>query len=140
MICEGAALNIVFLAGDSEGLEAWRQLTEKYEPKMRTRFAGQLMSILSLLFQGDTADRITAWERDIVTYERDSGKTLDDEIKVGTVLLRLLESPLKNPFADAYRQPEKWTDFRDEVVCDFSCDCRCSGTADTDGHWSSGQG
>ena len=36
----GAALNIVFLAGDSEGLEAWRQLTEKYEPKMRTRFQG----------------------------------------------------------------------------------------------------
>ena len=24
MICKGAALNIMFLAGDSEGLEAWR--------------------------------------------------------------------------------------------------------------------
>ena len=44
MICKGAALNTVFLAGDSEGPEAWRQLTEKYEPKMRTRCAGQLMS------------------------------------------------------------------------------------------------
>ena len=63
MICKGAALNIVFLAGDSEGLEAWRQLTEKYEPKMRTWFAGQLMSILSISFQGDTTERITAWER-----------------------------------------------------------------------------
>ena len=38
MICMGAAFKIVFLAGDSEGLEAWRQLTEKYEPRMRTRF------------------------------------------------------------------------------------------------------
>ena len=47
MICKGAALNIVFLAGNSEGLEAWRQLTEKYESKMRTRFVGQLMSFLS---------------------------------------------------------------------------------------------
>ena len=28
MICKGAAQNIVFLAGDSEGLEPWRQLTE----------------------------------------------------------------------------------------------------------------
>ena len=61
MICKGAALNTVFLAGDSEGLEAWRQLTEKYEPKVRTRFAGQLMSILSYSFQGDTTERITAW-------------------------------------------------------------------------------
>ena len=59
MICKGAALNTVFLAGDSEGLEAWRQLTERYEPKMRTRFAGQLMSILSYSFQGGTTQRIT---------------------------------------------------------------------------------
>ena len=88
MICKGAALNVVFLAGDSEGLEAWRQLTEKYEPKMRTRFAGQPMSILSFSFQGDTTERITAWEREIVTY-------LDDEIKVGAVSLRLPESQLK---------------------------------------------
>ena len=59
VICNCAALNTVFLAGDSEGLEAWRQLTEKYEPKMRTRFAGQLMSILSYSLQGDAAERIT---------------------------------------------------------------------------------
>ena len=38
MICKGAALNTGFLAEDSEGFEAWRQLPEKYEPKMRTRF------------------------------------------------------------------------------------------------------
>ena len=29
MICKGAALNTVFLAGDSEGLEAWRQLSRR---------------------------------------------------------------------------------------------------------------
>ena len=62
---------------------------------MRTRFAGQLMSILSFSFQGDTAERITAWVREIATCELDSGETLDDEIKVGTVLLRLPESQLK---------------------------------------------
>ena len=101
MICKGAALNTVFLAEDNEGLEAWRQLTEKYEPKMRTRFAGQLMSILSFSLQGHTTERITAWESEIATYERDINKVLDDEIKIGTVLLRLPESQLKNPFADA---------------------------------------
>ena len=95
MIYKGAGLNTVFLARDSEGLEAWRQLTEKYEPKMRTRFAGQLMSILSFSLQGDTTERITAWEREIATYERDSSKILDDEIKIGTVLQRLPESQLK---------------------------------------------
>ena len=116
MICKGAALNIVFLAGDSEGLEAWRQLTEKYGPKMRTRCAGQLMSILSFSFQDDTTERITAWEREIATYERDSGKILDDEIKVGAVLLRLPESQLKNHLLTRVDKLKKWKDFRDEVV------------------------
>ena len=104
MICKGAALNIVFLAGESEGLEAWRQL----------------MSILSNSFQGDTTERITAWEREIATYERDSGKILDDEIKVGAVLLRLPESQLKTHLLMRVDKLKKWTDFRDEVVA-ISC-------------------
>ena len=117
MICKGAPLNIVFLAGDSEDHESWRQLTEKYEPKMRTRFAGQLMSILSYSFQGDTTERITAWEREIATNQRDSGKILDDEIKVGAVLLRLPESQLKNHLMMMrVHKLKKWSDFRDQVV------------------------
>ena len=60
---------------------------KKYEPKMRAS-AGQLVS-------GDTTERITAWEHEIATYERDSCKVLDDEINVGTFLLRLPESQLK---------------------------------------------
>ena len=116
MICKGAALNTVFLAGDSEGLEAWRQLTDKYEPKMRTRFAGQLMSILSQSSQGDTTERTNAWEREIATYERDSGELLGDEIKVGAVLLRLPETQLKTHFLMRVDKLKKWTDFRDEVV------------------------
>ena len=83
---------------------------------MRTRFAGQLMSILSYSFQRDTTERITAWERDMATYERDSGKTLDDEIKIGTVLIRLPESQLKTHLLMRVDKLKKWTDFRDEVV------------------------
>ena len=53
------------------------------------------MSILSLSLQGDTAEQIAACEREIATYERDSGKVLDDEIKIGTLLVRLPELQLK---------------------------------------------
>ena len=52
------------------------------------------MSILSFSFQGDITERTTAWECEIATYERDTHKTLDDEIKVGAVLLRFPESKL----------------------------------------------
>ena len=74
------------------------------------------MSILSFSFQGDVTERTTAWESEMATYERDSGKTLDDEIKAGAVLLRLPESQLKTHLLMRVEQTEKWTDFRDEVV------------------------
>ena len=97
------------LAGDSEGLEAWRQLTE-------TRFAGQQVSILSFSLQGDTAERITVCEREIATFERDSGKVFDNEIKVGTFLLRLPNHSRKHILPMRVDTFKKWTDFRGGVA------------------------
>ena len=74
------------------------------------------MSILSFSFPGDTTERITARERVMATYERDSGKSLDDEVKTGTVLLTLPESQLKTHLLIRVNKLEKWTDFRDEEV------------------------
>ena len=54
--------------------------------------------------------------RETATYDRDSGKILDDEIKVGTLLLRLPESELKTHLLMRVDKLKKWTDFRDEVV------------------------
>ena len=78
---------------------------------MRRRFAGQLVSILSFSLQGDTTERLTAFEREIPTYERDSGKVLDDEIKIETFLLRLPQSQLKTHLLVRVTL-KKWTDFR----------------------------
>ena len=125
---------------DSEGPDAWRLLTEKFEPKMRTRFAGQLMSILSFSLQGDTAERITAWEREIATYERDSGKVLDDEIKIGTFLLRLPESQLKTHLLLRVDTLKKWTDFSGEVVAISRAISAAQAQPDRNGHWSCGKG
>ena len=88
----------------------------KYEPEMRTRFAGQLMSILSFSLQGDTTERITAWEREIATYEQDSGKVLDDEVEIGTFLLKLSESQLKTHLLMRVETMKKWTDFTGKLV------------------------
>ena len=62
------------------------------------------MSILSFSLQGDTTERITAWEREIATYERDSGKILVARVSVKTYLLMRVD------------KLKKCTDFRDEVV------------------------
>ena len=73
------------------------------------------MSVLSFARQGDTTERITAWERETATYERDSGKVLDHEIKIGTVLLSFPESQLKTHLQMRVATLEKWTDFRGEL-------------------------
>ena len=52
----------------------------------------------------------------LATYERDSSKVLDDEIKIGTFLLRLPESQLKTHLLMRVDTLKKWTDFRCEVV------------------------
>ena len=83
---------------------------------MRSRFAGELMSILSFSLQSDTAERITAWEHEKATYERDSGKVLDDDIKFGTFPLRLPESQLKTHLLTRVDTLKKLTDFRSDVV------------------------
>ena len=44
MLCRGQALDRVINSGQGEGLEAWRQLALRYEPRVRSRYAGSLWS------------------------------------------------------------------------------------------------
>ena len=74
MLCKNSALQIVVGAGRGEGLEAWKQLVERYEPRLRTRYAAQLMKIMSFSLQGDLLERLGLWEREMQLYEQGSGK------------------------------------------------------------------
>ena len=53
MVCRSAALDQVVNAGAGEGLVAWRSLCRRFEPNVRSRFAGVLVGILSFDFSGD---------------------------------------------------------------------------------------
>ena len=103
MICKGAALNTVFLAGDSGLATTDRKVRAEDENSVR-----RAIDVHPVL--------LTAWEREIATYERDGGKILDDEIKVSAVLPRLPESQLKTHLLMRVDKLKKWTDFRDEVA------------------------
>ena len=72
------------------------------------------MSILSFSLQGEVSGILTAWEREIATYARDSGKVLDDEVKTGTFLIR--ESLLKTHLLMPVDTLKKWTGCRGVVV------------------------
>ena len=44
----GPALDRVVNAGSAEGLRAWQLLVERYDPHIRSRTAGQLLSLLQI--------------------------------------------------------------------------------------------
>ena len=69
----GPALDRVVNAGSTEGLRAWQLLVERYDPHIRSRTAGQLLSLLQFDFPGDMLAKPEAYERDLALYEQASG-------------------------------------------------------------------
>ena len=64
----GPALDRVVNAGSPEGLRAWKLLVERYDPHIRSRTAGQLLSLLHFDFSGDMLAKLEAYERDLALY------------------------------------------------------------------------
>ena len=66
----GPALNRVVNAGSAEGLRAWQLLVQRYDSHIRSRTAGQLLSLLQFDFSGDMLVKLEAYERDLALYEQ----------------------------------------------------------------------
>ena len=79
----GPALDRVANAGSAEGLRAWQLLVERYDPHIRSRTAGQLLSSLQFDFSGDILAKLEAYERDLALYEQASGEKISDGLRVG---------------------------------------------------------
>ena len=66
----GPALDRVVNAGSAEGLRAWQLLVERYDQLVRSRTAGQPLSLLQFDFSGDMLANLEAYERDLALYEQ----------------------------------------------------------------------
>ena len=66
----GPALDRVVNAGSAEGLRACQLFVERYDPHIRSRTAGQLLSLLQFDFSGDMLAKLEAYERDLALYEQ----------------------------------------------------------------------
>ena len=53
LLTKGRALDKVQAAGDSEGLQAWRLMCLQWEPNVKSRYVGMLMTILGAKFTDD---------------------------------------------------------------------------------------
>ena len=94
MLCKVSALARVVNAGAKEFLEAWRCLVLHHEPTLLIRSTGLLQELLNFSFEGETAARMTQFDRDIDRYEKASGETFPENIRIGVPLRMLPDGPL----------------------------------------------
>eukprot|EP00959_Pyramimonas_sp_CCMP1952_P461808 9482212-Pyramimonas_sp.AAC.1 len=75
---------------EGNGAEAWRRLCWEYEPDVRVRHGAVLHALLRREFgkdpNGDLAKEIESFERDVRRYENQSGKVLDEDVKISTLV------------------------------------------------------
>eukprot|EP00971_Amphidinium_carterae_P330780 6463992-Amphidinium_carterae.2 len=111
-------MTLIINAGEQEGLLAWRRLLEHYEPHQRTRFAGQLLSLLSWDFGdiNDVENRIESFEREALRYESQSTEKLTDTMRIGIALRQLPDSALRQHLLLNATRLTTWSLFKQEVV------------------------
>ena len=115
-LTKGSALDRVINSGEGEGLEAWRNLILRYDPRLRSRAAGQLMEILKWDFAGELTARIEGFERAITTYQASTNEVVSDNLRVGIVLNRIADHELASHLILNAERLSTWGLFRAEIV------------------------
>ncbi|CAK0876009.1 unnamed protein product [Prorocentrum cordatum] len=116
LLCRQHPLTTILNAGENEGFQAWRKLVEYYEPRARSRIAGQLLNLLNFSFTGDVEDRLALFERELLRYEQRSGEAIAASMRIGIVFRQLEEGPLRQRLLLNATKLVEWQDFRREVA------------------------
>ena len=114
--CQGTSLTVVRRAGAGEGLEAWRQLLLKYEPRSKQTRVIKLIDVLSFSFkEGALLDRLESFDHAVAEYEKESAKTVDDDTKIGVVIKGLANGSLKEHLLLHSERCDTYSAFRAEL-------------------------
>ena len=119
----------------AEGLRAWQLLIERYDPHIRSRTAGQLLSLLQFDFSGDMLAKLDAYERDLALYEQASGKKISDGLRVGIVLNRVTDTELATHLLLNSERFQTWALFLTRACGCLACKSSSSGSL-PDASWS----
>ena len=87
-----------------------------YDPHIRSRTAGQLLSLLQFDFSGDVLAKLEAYERDLALYEQASGEKISDGLCVGIVLNRVTDTELATQLLLNSERFQTWALLRREFV------------------------
>ena len=113
----GQALDKVVNAGRFNGVEAWRLFTDRYDPKIKSRTAGRLVTLLRWNFNGYVMSLLEAFEREVATYTLNTSERISDNLKIGLVLNNLEgDSALRDHLLMNAARLTTWTLFLEELV------------------------
>ena len=98
LLTDAEALDIVQNSPLSNGLEVWRRMVTRWEPKVPARFRGMLQAIPFPEWDipgSDVTQLSAAWEKQAQDYEQQSGDKISGAIKLGVVLHHLPDASLR---------------------------------------------
>ena len=95
MLLQGRALDIAQNTDLGNGLEVYRKLVSEYRPRLASRFVGTLTQLMSHKFTASLEAEIPFFEKLVRRYEAETGKVLDDTIKLGIIINGLQDDSLK---------------------------------------------
>ena len=98
LLTDAEALDIVQNRSARNGLEVWRRMVTRLEPKVPSRSRGVLQAILFPNWDipgSDVTHLLMAWEKQVQDYEQQSGDKISDAFKLGVVLHHLPDASLR---------------------------------------------
>ncbi|CAE7692305.1 GIP [Symbiodinium sp. CCMP2456] len=95
MLLQGGALDIAQNTDLGNALEVYRKLVSEYRPRLASRFVGTLTQLMSHKFTASLEAEIPFFEKLVRRYEAETGKQLDDTIKLGIIINGLQDESLK---------------------------------------------
>ena len=99
-LVKGRPLRIVRSVTDTDGFRAWQGLCREFQPKTRQRELGIIQALVAFLQfeKGKILERIMKYEKLVGEYERLAGSSLDENLKIATVV-RCCPGQLPTAFA-----------------------------------------
>jgi hypothetical protein len=98
LLTEGEPFDIVRNTRSNHGMEAWRTMVQRWEPRVPSRFRGMMQAVLYPKWDIpglDATHALSSWEKEVRDYEQQSGDKVSDAIKLGVVLHHLPDQSLR---------------------------------------------
>ena len=116
-LTEGEALTIIKNVADRNGLEAWRRLSNRFDPRTEGRTVNMLMQVLQppMCKLPDLSAGIEQWEETVRKYEDRDKEKLPDKIRRG-LLIQMCPQSLRDHLLMNSSKYTNYLDVRREIM------------------------